>query len=124
LAVLSAESGVKLAVLGDMAELGAECDALHESVGRFAAEQKIDCLFVVGAHALSVAKGFGVTGAGIGAGVYTSKSELLTALAAKIKELEINSAGTKPVVYVKGSRSARMEEITQQLLQWSMEAAC
>ncbi len=124
LAVLSAESGVKLAVLGDMAELGAECDALHESVGRFAAEQKIDYLFVVGAHALSVAKGFGVTGAGIGAGVYASKRELLTALAAKIKELAINSAGTKPVVYVKGSRSARMEEITQQLLQWSMEAAC
>jgi UDP-N-acetylmuramoyl-tripeptide--D-alanyl-D-alanine ligase len=124
LAVLAAEQGIKLAVLGDMAELGTECAALHECVGRFAASQKIDYLFVVGEHARSVAKGFGEVDTGAVVQIFKSKPELVVALIAKVKGFEVNSAGAKPVIYVKGSRSARMEDITQQLLQWSTEAAC
>jgi UDP-N-acetylmuramoyl-tripeptide--D-alanyl-D-alanine ligase len=49
--------GRKLAVLGDMAELGAHSAAAHEEVGRRAAELGIGQLFAVGRMAPEMARG-------------------------------------------------------------------
>lgn len=46
--VLSQASGRKIAVLGDMGELGAQERELHAKVGRYVAEKQIDLLFCVG----------------------------------------------------------------------------
>lgn len=46
--VLSQASGRKIAILGDMGELGKDELALHAEIGRYAAEKKIDLLFCVG----------------------------------------------------------------------------
>jgi UDP-N-acetylmuramoyl-tripeptide--D-alanyl-D-alanine ligase len=50
-------SGRKLAVLGDMAELGAHSAAAHEEVGRRAGELGIGQLFAVGKMAPAMARG-------------------------------------------------------------------
>lgn len=51
------EGGRRIAVLGDMQELGRETRVLHEQVGRQAAEAKLDLLFTFGAAAESIADG-------------------------------------------------------------------
>lgn len=45
------------ALIGTMLELGAHSENLHEAVGRFAAEQGIDSLYLLGDYSESVAKG-------------------------------------------------------------------
>jgi UDP-N-acetylmuramoyl-tripeptide--D-alanyl-D-alanine ligase len=48
--------GRRVAVLGDMAELGAGSEAAHEEIGRRAAELKIGQLFTVGAGSAATAR--------------------------------------------------------------------
>ena len=48
LGVLASASGRKIAVLGDMGELGEDAPALHSSVGQAVADNKIDLLYTVG----------------------------------------------------------------------------
>ena len=50
-------SGRHIAVLGDMAELGADERALHERVGRYAAESSLDLLVCVGTLSEDIARG-------------------------------------------------------------------
>lgn len=47
----------KMALLGDMRELGAETRALHESLGKFVADKKLDKLFTYGVAASYIASG-------------------------------------------------------------------
>ena len=49
--------GRRLAVLGDMAELGRESEAVHEEVGRRAAQMGVGQLFAVGKMASFMARG-------------------------------------------------------------------
>src|SRR6266852_8948669 len=49
--------GRRIAVLGDMAELGAQSEAAHEEVGRRAAELGVGQLFAVGKMAPIMARG-------------------------------------------------------------------
>src|SRR5262249_27258734 len=50
-------SGRRVAVLGDMAELGAQSEAAHEEIGRKTAELGIGQLFAVGKMASVMARG-------------------------------------------------------------------
>jgi UDP-N-acetylmuramoyl-tripeptide--D-alanyl-D-alanine ligase len=54
--VLSKASGRKIAVLGDMGELGADEKALHYSVGEYLATKEIDVLFTAGPLSKEIAK--------------------------------------------------------------------
>ncbi len=55
--VLSKQSGKRIAVLGDMLELGELGPALHESVGQFLGRSGIDCLVTVGKLGACIADG-------------------------------------------------------------------
>lgn len=57
--VLAEESGHRVLVLGDMLELGATSEILHEEVGAYAKSAGIDQLITVGEHAKAAARGFG-----------------------------------------------------------------
>jgi UDP-N-acetylmuramoyl-tripeptide--D-alanyl-D-alanine ligase len=98
---LSRQPGRRWAVLGHMAELGADSVALHRAIGAYAAEHGIERCIAVGAAARGVAEGFG------------RDAEWLPDTAAAIQALGV--PGPDVTVLVKGSRSARMEQVVAAL---------
>lgn len=106
IAVLSALSGKKVVFAGAMAELGAEADALHQAVGKYAQDCGIDVFHYVAhpnVNADAYAQGFA------GAVKHANHDEAQSALLAYLTSDE-------PVaILVKGSRSAAMERILSSL---------
>jgi UDP-N-acetylmuramoyl-tripeptide--D-alanyl-D-alanine ligase len=95
--------GRRIAVLGDMAELGNQSDAAHEEVGRRAAELGIGQLFAVGKMAARLAHG--AREAGLNRIIEIADVETA---AAAIKSF----MKTGDVVLLKASRVARFERIS------------
>jgi len=99
-------SGRRIAVLGDMSELGRHSADAHAEVGRRAAELKLDQLFAVGRMA-------GVMGAAARAAGLTRVNELgevetaASAIGRFVREGD--------VVLLKASRAARMERVGEVL---------
>lgn len=99
-------TGRRVAVLGDMAELGAHSEAAHEEVGRHAAESGIGQLFAVGKMAPVMAQG--ARSAGL-----TRVLEFGDVDAAAVAIKSFVRAGD--LVLLKASRAARLERIAEQL---------
>ncbi len=99
-------AGRRVAVLGDMAELGAQSHAAHEEVGRRAAELGVDQLFAVGTMAgvmADSARAAGLTGVEVFADAGTAADAVKRFL----------KAGD--AVLVKASRSMRLERLVEAL---------
>lgn len=103
------EGGRKIAVLGDMLELGEHAIAAHLEIGRQVREMGVDSLVVIGELARLIARG------AIDAGMPVSQvtefddsSQAAKEIAAKLRE--------RDVVLVKGSRAMKMERIVEGLL--------
>ena len=103
IATLALQPGERWLVLGDMAELGANADALHARIGEVARVAGIDRLFAVGMLSAHAAQAFGA-----GARHFANQASLTDALR------EALHAGV--IVLVKGSRSSRMENVVAALL--------
>lgn len=95
----------KIAVLGDMFELGDDSAALHGSVGTYAAEKTVDVLVTVGENSKAIAE-------------YAEKaSDKIEVIkcddreAAIAKLNEIKSDGD--IIYVKASRGMALEKLVQ-----------
>ncbi|MCX7090356.1 MAG: UDP-N-acetylmuramoyl-tripeptide--D-alanyl-D-alanine ligase [Legionellales bacterium] len=101
--VLAKCQGTRILVLGDMAELGDWGARHHEEVGVAAREQGIDWLLTCGKMSAKAVLSFGSGGKH-----YTNQQELTQDL---LRRLD-----SKTTVLVKGSRSAAMENIVQQLI--------
>jgi UDP-N-acetylmuramoyl-tripeptide--D-alanyl-D-alanine ligase len=102
-ALLAAEAGQRLLVLGDMAELGPASDALHAAAGREAKSAGIDALYALGTRAEQAARAFGEAG------------QCFETLDALVAALRPRLTG-RTTVLVKGSRSARMERVVAAVL--------
>jgi UDP-N-acetylmuramoyl-tripeptide--D-alanyl-D-alanine ligase len=105
----TAVRGRRIAVLGEMLELGDEAGPLHESCGRAAAERGVDVLVAVGGPA---ADGFvaGAMAAGLPAGRiqrYPDSASACAPVAALV--------GAGDLVLVKGSRGTRMDVVADAL---------
>ncbi len=98
--------GRRVAVLGDMGELGAHSEAAHAEVGRRAAELGIGQLFAVGKMAPVMAAA--ARGAGLSRVIEFAEVE-----AAVMAVKKFLKAGD--VVLLKASRSARLERIAETL---------
>jgi UDP-N-acetylmuramoyl-tripeptide--D-alanyl-D-alanine ligase len=98
--------GRRVAVLGDMAELGAQSEAAHEEVGRRAAELGVGQLFAIGSMAPVLARG--ARGAGLNRVLEFGDVE---SAAAAVKSFV--KAGD--VLLVKASRATGLERVTAQL---------
>jgi len=98
--------GRRVAVLGDMAELGAHSEAAHEEVGRRAGELGIGQIFAVGRMAGMVARG--ARDAGLNRVLEFSDLE---AAAAAVKQFVKEG----DVLLLKGSRAARLERVAELL---------
>ena len=98
----SMNSGRKIAVTGDMLELGDYSDKAHALVGKYAADNKIDILFTYGEKSLVTAESAKKNGV---KSVYSfsDKFELADAIAAELREGD--------AVLYKASRGMKLEEV-------------
>lgn len=99
--------GRKVAILGDMKELGRGTDELHRSIGILAGKSGVDCLICCGARAESIYKGLISSQIEIEAWHFPLKDALLSVLPSLIKKGDN--------VLVKASHSMHFEEITEEL---------
>ena len=90
--------GQRWLVLGDMAELGADAQALHAGIGTRAREHGVERLFAVGPLGAATVEAFGAGGEH-----FDDKPALIAALQAQLR------AGV--TCLVKGSRSTGMEQV-------------
>ncbi|MFY9334013.1 MAG: Mur ligase family protein, partial [Porticoccaceae bacterium] len=100
--VLAASPGRRVMVFGDMAELGADADALHEQIGAYALAAGIDALYTVGRLSAAASAVFN--------GQHFADAELLKrplVEEAKCRELTL---------LMKGSRSAKMDLVVDMLM--------
>ena len=88
----------RLAVLGQMAELGPQAESYHRDIGRHAGELGVDVLVTVGREALAYAEGF--EGEAHSVGDPEEAAGLLEEL-----------AGPGDRVLIKGSRSVGLERV-------------
>lgn len=106
--ILADHSGTrKIAVLGDMLELGDYAYTGHHDTGRYAAHRQIDFLIGIGSHADSICEGFGRARSRF----FEEKTEAIDFLR------EFVASGD--VLLIKGSRGMKMEDITKSLKDWS-----
>jgi len=91
--------GESLLIAGDMLELGPGTEAMHREIGSYAAARGIGQLWATGELCRHMVKGFGHAGRH-----FATRQQLLEALD--------EVAAADRVVLVKGSRGARMDEVT------------
>jgi UDP-N-acetylmuramoyl-tripeptide--D-alanyl-D-alanine ligase len=106
LRTLAEMPGQRIAVLGQMNELGVESERSHREVGEAAAREKIDCVITVGPIAAGIAQAASEHGVKL-----TLRSEDTAAAAEWLRKI----AKAGDTVLIKGSRSVRMETIVEEL---------
>lgn len=103
------EGGRKIAVLGDMLELGDHALNAHLEIGHAAREAGVDYLAAVGELAKLISRGAIDAGLPISSvGEYEDSWQAASELPSKLRE--------RDVVLVKGSRAVKMERIVEALL--------
>ena len=102
LRVLAGSEGKKIAVLGDMAELGELTEQSHRAMGELTKELGIDCVIAIGQKAKDIADANGVKAKWF--------ADIQTALPAIQKEFTALSA-----MLVKASHSMHFEKIVEEL---------
>ena len=103
----------KIAVLGDMFELGPFAPALHAGVGECLGRAKIDCLLAVGELAGHMAQG--AREAGVPQVYYCADKE-------KAKDLLLRLIRPNATFLVKASRGMKLEELSEFLKEHTPEA--
>jgi UDP-N-acetylmuramoyl-tripeptide--D-alanyl-D-alanine ligase len=97
--------GRRIAVLGEMGELGAESERGHREVGEAAAQMRIDELIAVGSTGDIIARA--AKKAGLKKSVAVDSHE-------KAADLLGKNAAPGDLVLIKGSRAARMERVLEE----------
>ena len=98
--------GRRVAVLGDMLELGAFGEAAHRGVGKFAAEAGFDLVVGLGEGGRTIVEGAGAAGmAPAATRWFAHKEELAAYLSGELRRGD--------VVLLKASRGVRLEEILE-----------
>ncbi len=104
LRTLSFAGGRKIAVLGEMLELGPASEAEHRAIGRIAVDRGIDLVVVIGNRAEDIAKGALTEGIkGLTVLCFKDKPEAIDALARILRKGD--------TVLVKGSRAVGLEDV-------------
>ena len=99
---LATLSGRRVAVLGDMKELGKDALSLHREVGVYAKEKGIDCLIAVGELSKAAAEGYGE-----GAWYFPDVESCIEGIKELVKQDD--------TILVKASHSMHFEKITEAL---------
>ena len=114
--LVSGEARRKIAVLGDMNELGKESESMHFSLGRYAAEKEIDILVTVGEKAMAIADGAdALIKETSSAGSYSSMNVIRCAdteeLFSRLREIIKDG----DLILFKASRGMALDEVVQKI---------
>jgi UDP-N-acetylmuramoyl-tripeptide--D-alanyl-D-alanine ligase len=104
--LLSSYQGKNVFVLGDMAELGTDAKRYHQEVGEYALTKNVDALMSFGELSQSASSAMAEKGEH-----FSSQADVITKLNQLIKD-----ADSAISILVKGSRSAKMEQIVEQII--------
>lgn len=108
LEVLSHSVGRRIAVLGDMGELGADERSLHYRVGEAVARYHIDLLYTAGTLAKEIGRGARESGAGVCVFSFENKEEMIQALKQEQKKGD--------TILVKASHFMNFQEVVKKIL--------
>jgi UDP-N-acetylmuramoyl-tripeptide--D-alanyl-D-alanine ligase len=107
ISMLAQSNSKKIAILGEMFELGKHASDEHRKIGKMCKESKVDFTFFVGASSEAFKEGLGEQGI-----VVSDKSELFKEMDKYIQAGGIKEGDT---VLIKGSRGMKMEEVFEYL---------
>lgn len=97
----------RVAVLGEMKELGRFSDRYHEELGRSLSERGIDLVYWFGGWAEAVGRGVGAGASPIGFHTFTDLDELIRVVCSTVR------AGD--VILVKASHACRLDRVVNSL---------
>ena len=116
--LLSSYPGKQLLILGDMGELGSEARSYHQEVGEFAKTLKLDTLLSLGVLSQSASDAFAQDNdKNEQSQHFNQRSALMTHLFDLLNQ-QILAGQQDIVVLVKGSRSAHMEHVVTEIINW------
>ena len=105
--------GRKIAVLGDMLELGSYSETAHRNVGEYAAECQVDALFTYGEQSRFMADSAKKSGL-LNVYSFTDKNELTNTLLSEIQKGD--------TLLFKASRGMKLEEVFEKIYeQWDVK---
>jgi len=106
--LLASYPGRRILILGDMGELGSEARKYHQEIGEYAKELKIDDLMTLGVLSQNTSNAFNGKGQH-----FDSREKLVSQLSDMLSNEEQQIS-----ILVKGSRSAHMEHVVNEILDW------
>lgn len=106
------QSSCKVAILGDMLELGPFAPALHAGVGEYLGEVGVNCLVAVGPLAEHIAQG--ARNSGVPIVIHCQDREEAKGVLSQVVRPDCT-------VLVKASRGMKLEELTARLLELTVE---
>lgn len=101
--VLAKQPGYRILVVGDMAELGEDAEKYHQQIGELAHHEKLDCVISVGNLSQFISQYSGV------GHHFNHKQDAVNYLLMLLRQHPILT------ILVKGSRSAKMEELIEKI---------
>jgi UDP-N-acetylmuramoyl-tripeptide--D-alanyl-D-alanine ligase len=110
--VLSLKQGFKIAVLGEMAELGDFSKKLHVELANYVAHSNVDKVYLIGTFSVEMAEIIGER-----AQAARTKSEVFESLKNKeeIFKTDVNRLVATSIL-IKGSRSTKMDELVEMIV--------
>ncbi|SEK94065.1 UDP-N-acetylmuramoyl-tripeptide--D-alanyl-D-alanine ligase [Colwellia chukchiensis] len=110
--LLASYPGRRILILGDMGELGSEARRYHQEVGEYVKSKAIDDLLTLGVLSQHTANGFYAVTSDQ-SNHFNSKEKLVS----QLQDL-LQGEGQQVTILVKGSRSAHMEDVVADIIQW------
>lgn len=119
--LLAVERAYKIFVFGDMGELGDQAAAYHQQIGEYALQKNINKLLSCGNLSRHASSQLGESGQHF-QNTEEALQGLLVLLDVLMKDAERVSPETPITILVKGSRSAKMEQIVKALLEYDFSS--
>ncbi|MGB2742122.1 MAG: UDP-N-acetylmuramoyl-tripeptide--D-alanyl-D-alanine ligase [Cognaticolwellia sp.] len=110
--LLASFEGRRVLILGDMGELGSEARRYHQEVGEYAKNKGIDDLLTLGVLSQNATDAF-YQGQDTQTQHFSSKEKLMS----RLQEM-LQGEDQQVTLLVKGSRSAHMENVVADIIQW------
>ncbi len=116
--LLSSYPGKQLLILGDMGELGSEARSYHQEVGEFAKSLQLNTLLSLGVLSQSASDAFQAENNNSEYSEHFSQRSDLMSHVYDMLTQHISKKQQDITILVKGSRSAHMEHVVTDIVQW------